>query len=115
MRRRSGGFTLIEILLAVVIVGVLATLALGNYARIRQTALDREAVGYLQMLRHAALAYYEEWQAYPTLRSQVPAVQTPLSGHWTYDFRDTNTAQWTTPRATRGSRTWVIDENGNIS
>lgn len=111
--------TLIELLIAVVVIGILAVVGAVNYTRTVEEARDREAESYLQALRQAALAYRETWSAYPTTLAQVPQVfvspATETSSHWTYTFgQTTDPRQWTTPTATAkvGGRQIAMQENG---
>jgi type IV pilus assembly protein PilA len=58
------GFTLIEMMIVVVIVGVLATLAVVGYRRIVQSSHVSEATGMVQNIRVAQEAYKSETQQY---------------------------------------------------
>jgi len=103
------GFTLLELLISVVILGILATAAAVNYGKAQQEALDREATSYLRMLRQAARTYYEEWRAYPSVITQTPLVQIPRKGHatsrWGYGYvaagegTPPTSAAWSRPQA----------------
>ncbi len=114
------GFTLMELLVAVVVIGILATVGVISYTQTIQQARNREADSYLQTLRQAALAYHETWNAYPTTVAQVPQAMVPAnadqSSHWRYTFGGTNPAQWTTPTATSkdDARQRQILQNGTI-
>lgn len=112
--------TLIELLIAVVVIGILAVVGAVNYTRTAEEARDREATGYLQALRQAALAYRETWNAYPTVPDQVPQVFVPRpadqSSRWIYGFRFSDTSQWTTPAAQSktGTRRLQVHQDGTI-
>jgi type IV pilus assembly protein PilA len=58
------GFTLIEMMIVVVIVGILATLAVVAYRKIVQSSHVSEATGMVQNIRVAQEAYRSETQQY---------------------------------------------------
>ncbi len=70
--RRERGFTLVEMMIVVAIVGVLATLAVVGYRKIIQSSHVTEATGMVQNIRIAQEAYHAETQQY----AQVDAALT---------------------------------------
>ena len=54
------GFTLLELIIVIIIVGTLATLALPQYFRVVERARTAEATRLLGMLRDAQIRYYAE-------------------------------------------------------
>jgi type IV pilus assembly protein PilA len=85
MERRSNsapaGFTLVELLVIVAIIGILASVALAQYAVYKQKGLDSQMESSLQAGRHAMEAYFVDHDTYAT------ADETTL--HDTYGFRYT--------------------------
>jgi len=67
----SRGFTLIEMMIVVVIVGVLATLAVVGYRKIVQSSHVSEATGMVQNIRVAQEAYKSETQQYANISSSL--------------------------------------------
>lgn len=61
-----GGFTLIEIMVVVIIIGILASLALANYVRTVEKSRTSEAKNILGTIRTAELAYFLENGIYTT-------------------------------------------------
>ncbi len=58
------GFTLTEMLIVVIIIGVLATLALTQYGRHREGVLDKEASANLKLIQSAQRIYKMEFGFY---------------------------------------------------
>jgi prepilin-type N-terminal cleavage/methylation domain-containing protein len=68
------GFTLTELLITIVIVGVLTTLAVTQYGGVRERALAREAIANLKLIAAAERIYdMEEGFFYPTSGSETDA------------------------------------------
>jgi type IV pilus assembly protein PilA len=70
------GFTLIELMIVVVIVGILATLAVVGYRKIVNTSHVSEALTMVQNIRVAEEAYYSETQQYASLSAAIPTTLT---------------------------------------
>jgi type IV pilus assembly protein PilA len=58
--RDSAGFTLIEIMIVVVMVGLLAAMALPAFLRVRASSQDKAVLGNLRQLSSAADQYFAE-------------------------------------------------------
>jgi type IV pilus assembly protein PilA len=75
--RRSRGFTLVEMMIVVAIIGVLAVLAVAGYRKLVQSSHVSEATGMVQKIRVAQEAYHSETQQYAdvsnTLADYYPA------------------------------------------
>jgi len=63
------GFTLIEILVTIAIIGLLTTLLLSNLQETRARARDARRKSDLNELRTALRLYYNDYQSYPTASS----------------------------------------------
>lgn len=110
------GWTLIEFLVVLIIIGILAGLAIPNFARTRERALDREAQTALRLIQAAERVYqskYGEYWSALTLADINTNLKLDLaSGSW--DFTVPSASQTTfTGSAQRidGSRTWSITQD----
>lgn len=61
---RNTAFTLLEMIAVVIIVGILATIAIPQYARFRERALDQEAISGVRFLQQAQRIFYMENNRY---------------------------------------------------
>jgi len=69
LRKKTGqkGFTLIELMIVVAIIGILAAIAIPQFAAYRAKAFDKAAVSDVRNLKTALEAAYADLQEYPTL------------------------------------------------
>lgn len=61
--RKPSGFTLIEIMIVVVMIGLLAAIAIPAFQRVRTNSQDKAVTGNLRQLSAAAEQYYMEYGA----------------------------------------------------
>jgi len=74
--RQNRGFTLVEMMIVVVIIGVLATLAVLGYRQIIQASHVSEATNMVQNIRVAQEAYHSETQQYASVSASIPTTLT---------------------------------------
>jgi prepilin-type N-terminal cleavage/methylation domain-containing protein len=65
MRRRRAGFTIVELLTVMIVIGVLASIALLKYIDLRHRARATQAAGDLQAVRIAAYSAWYETGSWP--------------------------------------------------
>jgi prepilin-type N-terminal cleavage/methylation domain-containing protein len=94
------GFSLIELLVVISIIGVLSAVLVANFMGMRERARDAQRIQDLYAIKNALRMYYNDIQSYPGesgCRSSsnclgsylVPAYMTSLSGiGYTYDVKN---------------------------
>ncbi|MGH7694333.1 MAG: type II secretion system protein [Gemmatimonadaceae bacterium] len=65
MRRLRRGFTIIELLAVLAIIGILARYGIPRFWEIRRRATAASIVGDMQTIRDAALNYYQDGDVWP--------------------------------------------------
>ncbi len=83
--REVRGMTLVELMIAMAIVGVLAAIAIPVFSGYIREADLNEAVGNLQGILEAEQAYFSRFQRYTTPLTECPVGALPVN----------NTVQWT--------------------
>lgn len=86
---RKSGFTLVELVVVVAIVGVLAAIAIPNFIRYQLRAKTTEALVNLQAIAKSQEAYYAEFGSYLSVSAPMPPAipgSTPVAWSAGSDF-----------------------------
>lgn len=72
-KRSSQGFTIVELLIVIVVIGILATLVIVTYSGIQQKARDTKRKTDIRAVQGQLEAYYSQNSKYPTLANMNDA------------------------------------------
>jgi prepilin-type N-terminal cleavage/methylation domain-containing protein len=65
MRRNQKGFTLIELMIVIAIIGILAAISIPQFAKYRERSFNTSSLSDLRSLAQDLEGYYSEWGEYP--------------------------------------------------
>jgi general secretion pathway protein G len=83
MHQKQTGFTIVELLIVIVVIGILAALAMGGYAQAQHRARVAEAKTDLATIKKAMLAYKQEFGELP-----------PVGDAWNLDTMPPSPGYW---------------------
>ncbi len=64
LRKKSQGFTLLELIIVIIVIGILASIALPRYIRIAEKGRAGEAKNMLSAVRSAQMRYAVQYSSY---------------------------------------------------
>jgi prepilin-type N-terminal cleavage/methylation domain-containing protein len=92
-KRGQRGFTLIELVVVLAILGILIALAVPRYLGARRSALVSEGDNTLQELKTLAWAYYQQYSSWVGVTTQQLGFTPPGGGCWSYSLPTTGATQ----------------------
>ena len=84
---RKNSFTLVELLIVIIIIGILATMAVPQYQKMVAKAKGAEAFIVLKTIMNAEELYYMEYNDYAGDLAKL-TIDVPVSKYWRYSFRN---------------------------
>lgn len=111
---KKSAFTLLEIMIAVIIVGVLTTIAVPQYIRTTEKAKAGKAKSNMALIAKAQHMHHQDFAEYKEVNNGDSTENTSLSDYieltgvdrdddWEYGVGATSTHDWFTVRAVRTS------------
>ena len=75
---KTKGFSLIELLVVISIIGVLAAVLVANFMGMRERARDAQKIQDLYAIKNALRMYYNDHQSYPTCSDPGTCLNTAI-------------------------------------
>ena len=104
------GFTLIELMIVIAIIGILAAIAIPNFTSYRQRAFNSTVQGDLKSMMTAQEAYFVDYMTYKTTDATTGSVAQPvlyLSKGVTMEVTGSKSGYTVTAYHTSGTVTWT--------
>jgi type IV pilus assembly protein PilA len=120
MLKNNKGFTLIELMIVVAIIGILAAIAIPNFMNYQCKAKQTEAKTILGNIRVAQEAYLAEYDTYTDDTGDLGVSVKGGKIRYDIDFDGTPDGSTFTARATANEAglngdIWTIDQDGNLT
>lgn len=107
LRKKQSGFTLVELLIVIVVIGILATLVITTYTGIQEKARNTKRQTDINALQGQLEAYFAQQGKYPTLANMQDRswIQSNLKG---LDLAALQDPKWSTSESCKDSSNAAI-------
>jgi len=99
MRKTISGFTMIELIVVITVIGILSTIGVASYSRVQANSRDAERSSKITILAEALEKYYDKNGEYPSCAAMSQATNTVVAN----TLEDITTDILTTPSADSGT------------
>ncbi len=65
-KKNQKGFTLIELMIVIAIIGILAAIAIPQFAKYRARSFNTQALTNVKIIKTECMGYQAEWDVFPT-------------------------------------------------
>jgi prepilin-type N-terminal cleavage/methylation domain-containing protein len=113
MRGRRSGFTIIELLMTLTVVGLLSAIAVPKFRDVRRRSMAAQVLGDFDVLRHAAMSFYADSGYFPdesdegevpaSMKRYLPEQFAMRKDLWTLDYEN-----WELKTPTTSLKTSVV-------
>jgi type IV pilus assembly protein PilA len=114
LRKKTKGFTLIELMIVVAIIGILAAIAIPNFLRYQQKSRQAEAKANLGGVFTSEVSYFGEHNIYATMATVGPGVVDPAT-ITTLSWAPVGTCRYAYGVTITGSTAFLAVASGMIS